>query len=132
MTSINNECFLKKSAPRIGLSTLATLNEWRAEKLGRSKRMDFLPKVSMKVPFAALSLCPCLGGRALIDLLADKKDVGNTDMSAPLSIKKEHFEVASHTDMDPAESVTRETMPGVNDARRWSFPGPWMCCRVWR
>ena len=97
LTSINNECFLKKSAPRMGLSTLATRNEWRAEKLGRSKRMDFLPKVSMKVPFAARNLWPRLGERSLLDLLADKKDVGKTDMSAPLSIKKEHFEVESNT-----------------------------------
>ena len=122
LTSIRSECFLKKSAPSMGLSTLATLKEWRAEKPGKVKSNDFLPKVSIKVPFAARRRCPGRGKTA--EFLSDKKESGKTDMSAPLSIKNEHFDVESDTDMEPEESLLSETMPGVNDARRWSFPGP--------
>ena len=93
--------------------------------------MDFLPKVSIKVPFAARRRWPCLGKKLPVDCFLDKKEIGNTDMSAPLSIKKEHFEAESKTDIDPDVSVTREIMPGANDARLWSFPGP-RCCQVWR
>ena len=94
--------------------------------------MDFCPKVSIKVPLAARRRWPGLGKELPKDFSLDKKEIGNTDMSAPLSIKKEYFDAESKTDIDPEESVTRETMPGVNDARRWSFPGPRQCCRAWR
>ena len=53
-----------------------------------------------------------------------KKDSGITEMSAPLSTRKEHWEFESQTDMDPEEEVLRETMPGVIGARRWRFPEP--------
>ena len=86
--------------------------------------------VSIKVPFAARRRCPCLGKTA--DFWSGKNESGKTDMSAPLSIKKEHFDVESNTDMDPEESLLSETMPGVSDARRWSFPGPGRIDPAWR
>ena len=52
------------------------------------------------------------------------KDKGNTEMSAPLSTRKEHLEEASKTDIDPNDEVLSETMPGVADARLWRFPKP--------
>ena len=114
----------------MGLSTLAILNECCAEKPGRVNVIDFLPKVSIKVPFAARRRCPGLG--KIADFCSGRKESGKTEMSAPLSIKNEHCEVESNTDMDPEESLLSETMPGVNDARLWRFPGPGKSDPVWR
>ena len=58
-----------------------------------------------------------------------KNAKGITEMSAPLSTRNEDLELESNTDIDPASEVLRETMPGVNDARRWLFPEPW---EVWQ
>ena len=127
---MRSEWFLKKSAPKIGLSTLATLKECLAEKPGSVKSIDFFPKVSINVPFAARSLCPGLGNPA--DFLSVRKESGKTEMSAPLSIKNWHFEVESSTDIDPEESLLSETMPGVGDARHWSFPEPGRMCPAWQ
>ena len=46
------------------------------------------------------------------------KDKGKTEMSAPLSTRKEHLDTESKTDIDPEVSVFKEMMPGVTDARR--------------
>ena len=123
LTSMRRECFLKKSAPKIGLATLATRKQCRAEKPGSSRDTDFLPNVSINVPLAARRRWPGRGVGDLLLLLLSIKDKGNTEMSAPLSTKKEHCDAESKTDKEPEDSVVKETMPGVTDARRWRFPG---------
>ena len=118
------ENFLKKSAPKIGCATLATRKECLAEKPGNCKVKDLVPKVSMVEPLAALRRWPGRGMGALLLLSLIIKDNGITEMSAPLSTRKEHLEVASKTDIDPDDEVLSETMPGVIDARLWRFPDP--------
>ena len=108
----------------MGLATLATRKQCRVENPGSSRETDFLPKVSIKVPLAARSRCPGRDAGVLLVLVFSIKDKGNTEMSAPLSTKKEHCDTESKTDMEPEDSVVKETMPGVTDARRWRFPGP--------
>ena len=114
------ECFLKKSAPSNGCATLATLNVCLVEKPGRTKEIVFLPKVSIDEPLAARRRCP---GRAR-SWEAWRKDTGRTDMSAPLSTRKEVSEALSKTDIDPEETVLREGAPDVIDVRRELFPKP--------
>ena len=58
-----------------------------------------------------------------------KNAKGITEMSAPLSTRKENPELESKTDIDPEDEVLRETMPGVIAARRWLFPEP---TEAWR
>ena len=50
------------------------------------------------------------------------KDNGSTDMSAPVSTRKEDSEDSSKTDIDPVETEFKEMVPGAIDARRWRFP----------
>ena len=81
-----------------------------------------MPKVSIKEPFAALKRCPGHGVDGLEFALIVKKDKGSTDMSAPVSTKKEDPEDSSKTDIDPEETEFKEIVPDVNDVRRWLFP----------
>ena len=77
----------------------------------------------MKEPFAALRRCPGRGGGILEPALMVKKDKKtSTDMSAPVSTKKEDFEDSSKTDIDPVETEFKEIVPDVIDVRRWLFP----------
>ena len=81
----------------------------------------------MLLPFAARS-CGC--EEVFETDLALALSQGKTEMSAPLSIKKESPVFLSLTDMEPEDvMVLREMVPGIIDARRWSFPE---CCQVWR
>ena len=65
----------------------------------RFKLTDLVPKVSMKDPFAARRRCPGRGRRDVEQ--AGKKDKGITEMSAPVSTKKENSDSLSNTDMEP-------------------------------
>ena len=76
----------------------------------------------MKVPFAALRRCPGRGRDGGEPCVTGRKDNGSTDISAPVSTKKEHLEDSSNTDIDPADTELREMVPGAIDARRWRFP----------
>ena len=119
-TSIKMECLRKKSAPRSGCETLATLKECFTVNPGRESVSVFVPKVSIKVPFAARRRCPGRGTRSLCDL--GRKEIGITEMSAPLSIKNEVPEALSNTDIEPEETELREMMPDATGARLWRFP----------
>ena len=88
-----------------------------------------MPKASIKEPFAALKRCPGRGVGGLEPALVAKKDKGSTDMSAPVSTKKEDREDSSKTDIDPEDTEFKEIVPDVTDVRRWLFPE---LTEVWR
>ena len=88
-----------------------------------------MPKVSIKEPFAALNRCPGRGGGGLEPGLMARKYNGSTDMSAPVSTKKEEPEDSSQTDIDPEDTEFKEIVPDVMDVRRWLFPESMV---VWR
>ena len=85
-----------------------------------------VPKVSINDPLAARRRWPGLGVKG-----TDLKEVGSTEMSAPLSTRKEYPDSSSCIDMDPEDTELRKIGPGVIDARLWSFPMP-VQCQVWR
>ena len=64
----------------------------------RFKSIDLVPNVSINEPLAARRRCP---GRKRGLEEGGKKDNGITDMSAPVSTKKDNPETASDTDMEP-------------------------------
>ena len=98
LQSIVIECFRKNSAPKMGWLTRATLKECLTLNPERFKSIDLVPKVSINEPFAALRRCPGLK-RGLEE--GDKKVKGITEMSAPVSTKKDNLDTVSSTDMEP-------------------------------
>ena len=82
-TSIKIENFLKKSAPKIGCATLATRKECFVVIPGNFSESVLVPKVSIKEPLAARRRWPGRDTKG-----TDLKEVGSTEMSAPLSTRK--------------------------------------------
>ena len=76
----------------------------------------------MYEPLAARSRCPGRAGGSLAPGGTFKKDNGSTEMSAPVSTKKEELEEVSQTDIDPVETEFNERGPDVTDVRRLLFP----------
>ena len=80
-TSMRRLFARKKSEPRIGFFTSANRKRCVSLRPGRDKKIDLLPKVLMADPFAAV--------RDTEGQFLCAADAGKTDMSAPLSSKKE-------------------------------------------
>ena len=101
----------------MGLETAARRNGWHTLKSANFKSMLAVPNVWILDPLAAKRKDE--SGR-------DLSLAGNTEMSAPVSTKKDFSERSSQTDKVPEGAVVMMRMdwclPGATAARLWRFP----------
>ena len=128
----------KKSDPNMGLFTSATLNTCSMGTPCSFSSNFLVPKVRIAVPFAANK-----AGEAAACGALSLASAGNTDTSAPVSIKNARPEMLSHTDRDPVcvvcmdltcaaavwileklDVLLLEIVPGASASRRGRFPRP--------
>ena len=110
---------MKKSDPRMGLETSANVKEWETLKEPKLRRRRRVPKVLIEDPFAARSTPD-----ARRDSVAG--EAGNTERSAPESMRKGRCRRRQKRDKDPEEemTLTEGRVPGeVIVSRPARFPG---------
>ena len=119
--SMMRSCLKKKSDPRIGLETSASLKGCSTQSPVNWSLIWAVPKVRIDDPLAARSFSP-----SGLDL----SDAGNTEISAPVSTRNAFLDLSSQTDRVPdgaAETILiwlEEVVPGATAARRGRFPTP--------